>query len=238
MWRNKNLFPLIRNLVIAEVVFYGAFLILALSADWNEIYENYFGFLSNYVPFTILEFTGLAAAQIALIIYVFSRSGGQDNIYDIISSGENEHLEFKTSLRWDVRRGQVKKELEKSVLKTIAAFLNSEGGNLVIGVDDTGSISGLDPDFKSLAKQNLDGFENHFNNIFKTSIGPEFRRLVKLQFYNIRGTAVCLISVQHSHKPVYVRDGETEGFFIRTGNATTQLKVSEVTAYVASWWQK
>ena len=34
--------------------------------------------------------------------------------------------------------------MEKAVLKTIVAFLNSDGGNLLIGVADDGAIIGAD----------------------------------------------------------------------------------------------
>ena len=72
-------------------------------------------------------------------------------VTDLIPLGESYTLEFKSTLQWDVVHDNQNKALRLSVLKTIAAFLNSQGGTLVIGVEDDGSIIGLAPDFKLLS---------------------------------------------------------------------------------------
>ena len=226
----------IRNLVIAEIVAYGLFMLLALSADWAEMYQK--SFIYNYLSFTILEFAGLAIVQIAIIVVVVTRSIKEEqDIRDIINSGEHEQLEFKTSLRWDVKRDQVNKELERGVMKTVTAFLNSAGGSLVIGVDDHNQVYGLESDLASLTKQNHDGFENHFNNLFVSMIGPEFRQYVRISFHYINNKSVGLVQVDQAHRPAYLKTEKGEDFFIRTGNATTSLKVSQVASYISSQWR-
>jgi predicted HTH transcriptional regulator len=93
------------------------------------------------------------------------------NIDTLIASGEGDKIEFKASLHHpyesqppDPRkpkptRKEIEKILRKSVTKTIAAFLNSEGGTLLIGVADSGSVLGIEPDFEYLkqGKQNAVG---------------------------------------------------------------------------------
>src|SRR3989338_7250635 len=235
--KNKKSVVVIRNLVIAEIVAYGLFMLLALSADWAEMYQK--SFIYNYLSFTILEFAGLAIVQIAIIVVVVTRSIKEEqDIRDIINSGEHEQLEFKTPLRWDVKRDQVNKELERGVMKTVTAFLNSAGGSLVIGVDDHNQIYGLESDLASLTKQNHDGFENHFNNLFVSMIGPEFRQYVKLSFHYINNKSVVLVQVDQSHRPAYLKTEKGEDFFIRTGNATTSLKVSQVASYISAQWSR
>lgn len=232
--RRDKLFVVLRNLVIVEVFVYLAFMGLALSADWGESYEDLF--LSRYVRFEVIEFLLLGLSQLGLIVLVFARSLTEESdINEILKSGEHEKLEFKTTFRWDVNRNQVNKELEKTVMKTVAAFLNSDGGNLLIGVDDGGNPVGLGNDIASLPKPNIDGFENHFNNLFNNMVGPEFRRLVKLKFDSIEGKTICLVDIDPGHKPAYLKSGNGEDFYIRTGNVTTPLKMSEVAAYISSW---
>lgn len=234
--KKKKSVVVIRNLIFAEIVAYGLFMVLALSADWAEMYQKLF--IYRYLSFTVLEFAGLAIVQIGIIIVVVTRSIKEDqDIKDIIRSGEHEHLEFKTSLRWDVKRDQVSREMERGVMKTITAFLNSSGGTLVIGVDDRNQVYGLESDLASLAKQNHDGFENHFNNLFVSMIGPEFRKHVKLSFHYIGNKSVSLVEVGQSHQPAYLKTEKGEDFFIRTGNATTPLKVSQVAPYISSQWR-
>lgn len=232
--KHKKAFLLIRNLVIAELIAYGAFLLLALPFYWAAIYRQFR--VSQYVPFNIVELTGLALAQAFIVIFVVLRSlKEKDNIHELLKTGEHERLEFKTTMRWDMKRGQVSKDLERGIMKTIAAFMNSQGGSLIIGIDDQRQVVGLGPDMNSLIKKNHDGFENHFNNVFSTMIGPEFRRHVKLSFHDVGGEHVCLVSVERATRPAYLKTENGEDFFIRTGNATTPLKVSQLASYLADW---
>ena len=232
--KREKLFIVLRNLIVAEVLFYLIFLGLALSADWGKICEG--SILVSVIRFEVVEFSLLGFLQLGLIILVFIESLSEESYIDkIIKSGEHEKLEFKTSLRWDANRNQINKDLEKAVMKTVAAFLNSNGGRLLIGVNDKGVPVGLENDFASLVKKDADGFENHFNNIFNTMIGPGLRLFVKLEFGDIYDKMVCLVDIEPSHKPVYLKTGESEDFYIRTGNVTTPLKMSEVATYISSW---
>ena len=226
-----------RNLVIFEALFYFVFLVLALAADWGHVYESLA--VSGYVRFEVVEFFMLILSQLGLITLVFAKSLNEErSIEEIIKSGEHEKLEFKTSLRWDAKLGAVNKELEKAVMKTVTAFLNSNGGHLLIGVNDRGELVGLENDITTLVRQDVDGFENHFNNLFNSMIGAEFRRFVKLTFNKVGDKTICLTEIESSHKPVYLKTGDDENFYIRTGNVSTPLKMSEVATYISSWWQK
>src|SRR3989344_1627415 len=233
--KSKKLFVVFKNLIIVEVLAYVVFMALALSGDWGKTYEGFT--LSRYIPFEVVEFLFLGLSQLGIIILVFTKLATHENDFnEMIESGEHENMEFKTSLRWDIKQDKVNKELEKTIMKTIVAFLNSDGGNLLIGVDDKGKPIGLEKDFASLPKPDADGFENHFNNLFNNMIGPEVRRLVKLTFDNVGDKTICLASIEASHRPVYLKSGDDENFYIRTGNVTTPLKMSEVATYISSWW--
>ena len=236
--KDTKSFLLVRNLIIAEVLVYAGFTLLALAAYWAHLYREYLPGLAQYLSFTILEFFFLGIVQIAVILWVVRMSSREEaDVHDMIRRGEHEKLEFKSSMRWDVQKNQVNKELERSVMKTIAAFLNSAGGSLVIGLNDQGNPTGLAADFASLTKQSEDGFENHFNNVFGSMLGPEFRQFVKLSFHEVEGKSVCLVRVDRSSQPVYLRTDKGEDFFIRTGNATTPLRVSQVASYVSTQWR-
>lgn len=174
---------------------------------------------------------------------IILRLKGQDNtvsdipvphLKEILDDGEHDGLEFKSTLRWDIRENRVNKALEKAVLKTVAAFLNSDGGNLVIGIDDEKNLLGLDRDYATLGKPDADGFENHFSHIFHNMIGSQFRHKVRLNLANHKGKDYCIINVTSSSVPVYLNHGGNEEFFIRTGNGTTSLKFSEAASYIKS----
>lgn len=161
----------------------------------------------------------------------------QDASY-LIKEGEGLTLEFKETLRWDTRKGAVNKEMEKVILKTIVAFLNTDGGTLLIGVSDNAEIVGLENDYKTLPKKNKDGFENHLSQLVKTMIGLPFTKYISIQFEKINGKEVCLVSVGESHKPAYLKNGDgKEDFFVRVGNSTQPFSMSETEEYIKTHWE-
>lgn len=165
----------------------------------------------------------------------FNNNRGQKpDILGLISAGEHEGVEFKSTFRWDTRNNKVNRELEKAAMKTITAFLNSSGGHLVIGVSDSKSVLGFGPDYATLAKQSADDFENHFSHVFSNMIGPEFRQFVHLTWHNLDGKECCVVNIEPSHRPAYLKSDGNEEFYIRTGNGTTSLKFSEASSYIES----
>jgi membrane protein YdbS with pleckstrin-like domain len=156
----------------------------------------------------------------------------------LLEKGEGLFVEFKETLRYDARKGETSKEIEKMVLKTIVAFLNSEGGTLLIGVNDDAEVVGLQSDFKTLTKKNRDGFENHLTMLVKTMIGLPFTKYVKTSFESIDGKDICLVSVKESHKPAYLTNGDKkEEFFVRVGNSTQPFSMSEAEEYIKTHWK-
>ncbi|OGY59141.1 MAG: hypothetical protein A3H06_01395 [Candidatus Colwellbacteria bacterium RIFCSPLOWO2_12_FULL_44_13] len=155
----------------------------------------------------------------------------------LLKGRENELVEFKSTFRWDIRKAITSLELERVVMKTVAGFLNTNGGVVVIGVSDTGEVLGLEHDYKTLPKRNSDSFENHFNQVFNTTLGAQFRHFVQLRFELVDDKEICLIDVRPSTKPVYLKFDNTEEFYIRTGNSTSPLKMSEVATYVSIHWK-
>lgn len=149
----------------------------------------------------------------------------------LLKENEHERLEFKSSFRFDHKTGNVNRELEKTIMKTIASFLNSKGGHIVIGVDDNKNPVGLAKDYKTLSRANSDAFENHFTNIFNNMIGPEFRHKVDVSFHGGQENEICIVQALASERPVYLKHDDNEYFYIRTGNASTALKLSEIEKY-------
>ena len=116
----------------------------------------------------------------------------------LIAQGENNQVEFKASLLWDYRREAVNKDLYEPVMKNVAAFMNTAGGALLIGVSDDGQSLGIESDYAGLPKKNVDGWENAFNMAFNQMIGAEMHHNVALAFEEIDGVTVCVVLVQPS----------------------------------------
>jgi len=152
----------------------------------------------------------------------------------LIAGGEGQFVEFKASLQWDYRQQRVNKELYEPVMKNLAAFMNSNGGFLLIGVGDDGEVLGLEADLRAMQKGNLDGFENKFNVAFNTMIGAEFRRFVQATFPQVNGITICLLAAQPADAPVYLHNKGEESFYIRAGNGSQPLPLSRAARYIQS----
>jgi hypothetical protein len=93
------------------------------------------------------------------------------SIEEMIAEGESDELEFKSSLRWDIKEHLANKKLEEVVVKSVAAFANAQGGTLLIGVDDTGQVLGLERDYACLGGVDVDKFELHLRNVLNQHLG-------------------------------------------------------------------
>ncbi|MCP4363136.1 MAG: ATP-binding protein [Chloroflexi bacterium] len=153
-------------------------------------------------------------------------------IPQLISAGESQYVEFKSSFLWDYKRGNANKALHIPVFKNITAFMNTAGGVLLIGVADDGKILGLKPDFKLMKKKDADGWENNFNMAFNRMVGPEFRQYVDVRFVAVEDKVVSVLGVRPSPEPVYLNVNGKEDFYIKTGNASQPLSVRQANNYI------
>lgn len=152
----------------------------------------------------------------------------EPEIVSILEVGESDGTEFKSTLRWNLHIDKADKKIENACLKTVAAFLNSDSGVLLIGVDDAGHVLGLQQDGFS----NEDKLLLHWNSLLKAHIGVEFMQLIRSQINDLGGQRVLLVQCLRSSKPVFFRRDNDEIFYVRTGNGSNQLKPSEVLAYL------
>lgn len=147
-----------------------------------------------------------------------------------IDSGESLVTEFKSTLRYNIRAKQHDKKITHSCLKTITAFLNSQGGVLLIGVKDSGKIIGIKKD----GYKDYDQFENALYNFIRNSISQEAATLINAKVHQYEDEEVCVVFCYKSPKPVYLNYNSTEEeFFVRTGPSTTKLTPSQIHGYIS-----
>ncbi len=161
----------------------------------------------------------------------------EPSVESLVQAGEGPTVEFKSSLRWDVLGKRVNKDLQRQVLKTIAAMLNSEGGVLLIGVADDGSAYGIDADIQTLGRRDVDGFAQTLASLVAEHIGPEFGAYSHSSFPEYQGRTICRVKVDASPKPVFTRDGSGAEFYVRVGNTTRPLDAHAAHEYIGMHWQ-
>jgi hypothetical protein len=147
-----------------------------------------------------------------------------------IREGENEVTEFKSTLRWDIRAGKTNQAVERACLKTIAAFLNSAGGALLIGVRDDGSIEGIESD----KFVNEDKFLLHLWTLIRTCLGRDVSPYIRTTLEKMDDKTVCVAQCRQSNRPVFLRQpGFDEEFYIRVGPSSNAMDISEALKYIA-----
>lgn len=149
------------------------------------------------------------------------------SLSDLIKNGETHMMEFKATLRTNLHTNQRDPRMEFSVLRTIAGFLNNNGGTLTIGVFDDGSPAGIE----------VDGFENedkmslHLINLMKSRLGVLSISDVHIHFEDFQNCRIMVVECGRSTKPIYYKDGDNDRFFIRTGPSTTELSTKDAIEY-------
>jgi len=166
-----------------------------------------------------------------------SRMSEEENLVYLIEKGESKSLEFKSSLRWDYRENCLSKKLEEVILKSIAAFANSKGGVLLIGVDDDGVALGLAPDYASLKHPDRDGFELHLRNLASSMYGTFVSRNMDVEFISVLGKDICKVSLNPASTPLFTSmtnksGARQEQFYIRDGNMSRRIEsLKDITEY-------
>ncbi len=165
-------------------------------------------------------------------------------IVGIIKRGESAELEFKSSARWDMRENKKNKEMEQIIVKTVAAFLNSDGGTLLIGVADDGTPLGLAHDLQTLGdKKNLDGYELFLTDLLLNAYGKDVSAFMRISFHQVGGHDICKILTKPSPKPIWIETKDDKGqkadqLYIRTNNNSRTLNNREAVEYAAHRWKQ
>lgn len=154
-------------------------------------------------------------------------------ISEVVKLGESAVLEFKSTLQWDVVQNKQNTSLRKSSLKTISAFMNSEGGTLLIGIEDDGSIYGLERDLK-LVGGSKDRFEQLLVSQIVENIGATYAHYFRIRFEEIEGKYVCVVEVDPVREGVFMKGDRGKEFFVRLGNTTRSLDPEETRDYLDS----
>ncbi len=205
------------------------YLLHALPANWEHL--DYRDFLQKRRELM---------AQVIAEGYATLAAGGVEetpsvtafDLSSAIMSGETEAVEFKATLRTNLHTGNKDPRMELSVLKTLAGFLNTNGGTLIIGVYDDGSPVGIEVD----GFQNEDKMHLHLINIVKARLGIHAMTNIHANFDDNDSCRVMVIKCGKSIMPVFTRDGDIERFYIRTGPSTTELSASQTQEYIKHWF--
>lgn len=183
---------------------------------------------------------------VALVAAYLHPRPGLAPIREVVQRGESDSLEFKSSARWNMRTGKRDDAMETVIAKTVAAFMNSGGGTLLIGVDDDGRLIGMGPDYSTLKTPDSDRFELWIRDMWGQRMGTNAAALPRLDFAEASDPQegyvrqeVCRVTIPPSPHPVYLRGPKGKGeaeLWVRVGNSTRRLEVTDAVQYVSTRW--
>lgn len=194
----------------------------------------------HLVALTVLAISGLGIGLAMLLVRKYSHqlrdlpkrsidsANAEADIYGLIHHGEDTHVEFKSTMRTNLHTGKPGKEIELAWLKGVTAFLNTEGGVLLMGVADDGTVLGLDAD----KFDNEDRCRLHFKNLLNQHLGPEYARNVRLDIFSIDEKRIAAVECEPADAPVFLRHKDKEQFLIRSGPSNIELSMSRALNYI------
>ncbi|GAB2802779.1 hypothetical protein GCM10027275_56310 [Rhabdobacter roseus] len=162
-----------------------------------------------------------------------------------IQRGETKHVEFKSTLLYDIKQDRETYVVKHSILKTLAGFANAEGGNLLIGVTDEGQLYGLTKDYAllgaatALPAARQDSFRQRLDALIQEAFGDAFFALLDVAFVELQGRDVCVVSVRPSEVPylLYNAEKKSQQFYIRRLSSSKELTPREREIYEQHRWR-
>lgn len=170
-------------------------------------------------------------------------SNKHDTLEQTIAKGETAYVEFKPAIWYDYGRAvndpnyKIKKEenVSDNIVRTVAGFLNADGGTLFVGVSDDGESYGLEGDLKLTGRKDLDGLENELNQLISASVSKEVcAAKVKISLPKFQGRVIAKVDVKKSNTPVFMKTLRHKNkFYVRIGNATNTMSVESAYNYIS-----
>ena len=161
-----------------------------------------------------------------------------EEIRRVAAGGESKVVEFKSTGRKNLKTGEKDLAMEFAVVKSVAGLMNTEGGTLLVGVADDGSVVGIEEDFPYLGKKNVDGWELWLTDLLANWLGRAAVTDVTLTYGVVDGRTVARIAVWPAARPVFLNaKGEKKGvFLVRVNSSTRELACDDAFTYQQKRW--
>ncbi len=154
-------------------------------------------------------------------------------VADMINVGENKRTELKASWSYNLKTKAKDKSISEKIIETISALMNTEGGHIIIGVQDNHEISGLEQsdylihDNKNEA-QRIDTIKKEIDNLFKSKVGAQYSGYFTVKIEKYLQKTLLVIEVMKSTKAIYYADD----FYIRLESGNSKLNSRQLLEYM------
>ena len=172
----------------------------------------------------------------------------QKEIWEKVQMEENVYLEFKETFSMDakkyregdfdtVKKKAQRKIIEENILKAICALLNTEGGEIYIGVADKPvEIVGIKNEVDFLFNSSNDDYLLHLKGFIKKNFSDQIK-LIRPRLVEVFKKEIIIIKVKKSKKPVFFlktgADKKEKIFYIRNGPSSDNLDIEAFYNYIS-----
>ncbi|MBA3510459.1 DUF262 domain-containing protein [Sphingomonas sp.] len=225
---------------------YATALMASLSPDERERQSFWHALPDDWMNMPYAQFVSERRKKLAAVVRAgFERIGSAEpesgsephakDLHQLILAGESTLVEFKSTARWSLNDGKVHDGVEFAIARTIAGFLNTSGGTLVIGIADDGSVVGLQHDYATLKKKDRDGFELFLYDLLSNALGKNALSWLQVAFHSIDERDVAVVTVKRSPNIVFTnpRGPKVDDVYVRFGNSTRKLTPAEMLQYMS-----
>lgn len=157
------------------------------------------------------------------------------DIVKLIEKGEFEKLEFKPYLTIPPDGYDLNNNQKYKIAKSIAGFINAEGGHVLIGVSNSGKVLGLENEYSYReSRLNRDDFNLKLSRILEKYMPKEIiKEYLVITYHEIYGKDICCIEIKKTERPFNLKNGK---FFIRFFASTRLLSETEKKEYINMHW--
>lgn len=114
---------------------------------------------------------------------------------------------------------EFKETYTPEIYKEVVAFVNTDGGTVYIGIDDSGNETGL---------ENIDEIYTQITNGIRDSINPDVTMFIK---YHLQSNNIIKIEISEgTDKPYYLKSKgiKPSGVYVRQGTRSTQASYEQI----------
>ena len=162
----------------------------------------------------------------------------EQTVRSMLDGGESAVIEFKSTARRNLRSQAPDPAITWAVVKTVATFMNTEGGTLLIGVDDHGQPVGIEADYPLVKGGDRDGWELWLTAAVKNALGAVAATDSSVRFCTLEDRTVARsMSAPARSRYSPSRKGEVrEVFYARLNNSTEELSGPALLDYRQKHW--
>lgn len=202
----------------------------ALPDNWTEL--SYEDFLKRR-RVMISEVIRAGFEKIEIGVTLVNEPEEWPSIESLLHEMETKRIEFKETARVSTKNEVPEKVINEGIIKTVAAFINSEGGTLGIGISDDGDVPGIqrDLDYKG---HDIDSYQNWMIALLSNAIGhAPVANLINIRFESYDDVIACLVDVRPGKSPVFANTIKgNDLFYVRAGNTTHILAGDQCQLYI------